>query len=735
MATSAVARQRGKHGWKDHMRNYLLLSAAVLAIGTAQTARAESTDSDAGAEGAAADQQNKDIVVTAAAQREVAATTGLPLTLRETPQSVTIIDRERIEDFALTNVNDLLDQVVGINVERTETDRTEYDSRGFDITNFQVDGIGLPLRWGIQFGDLDTALFETVEAVRGANAIMTGVGNPSATINYVRKRPTKDLQAIVSGTLGSWDKKRFEADVSGPLDASGTLSTRLIFAHEDHDSYLDNYKVNRNVFGAILAWEITPNLTATAGYTRQENDADGVLWGALPLLYSNGERIDYPVSASTAADWTFWNVHDQSAYAELAYTTDGGWQAGARFTYNRRDSLAKLLYGYGYPDAETGLGVGGFTGIYRSPYDQYLGDFYASGPVTLFGRQHELAFGVSTAHMDSQEYEAFPEVYPEYPAVSDWAFNGLTIEQPEYPDAYLAEDVDDRLTRAYGAMHLNFADNLKAVVGASAMWLKTTGSSYFVDQSRKNDKVSPYAGLVFDVTPNVSLYASYTDIFNPQSEVDIDNQRLAPAKGTSIEGGIKSEWFDKRLYLSASLFRAKQTGLADAAGTFGPDGPGAPGDTYYVGVDTTAEGFEIEVTGHVTDRWTISGGYTGLRVEDQHDDPTRTFVPRKSLKLATTLAVPEARDMKLGAQLRWQSKTSIDDADVVGYGIVSDPVTVTQGSYAVLDLMASMRVIDHIRASVNLRNVTDSKYLGSLKWGQAFYAAPRSALFTLSYTY
>ena len=259
-----------------------------MALGTAQAARA---DDEKSADRGVADRSDSQIIVTATVQKEVSTTTGLPLTLRETPQSVTIITRERIDDFALTNINDLLDQVVGINVERTETDRTEYDSRGFDITNFQVDGIGLPLRWGIQFGDLDTALFETVEAVRGANAIMTGVGNPSATINYVRKRPTEDLKISASAMLGSWDHRRIEADVTAPLNAAGTVSARLIYAHDDHDSYLDNYHVNRNVYGAIVAWDITPQLTATAGYTRQDNDADGVLWGALPLLYANGERV------------------------------------------------------------------------------------------------------------------------------------------------------------------------------------------------------------------------------------------------------------------------------------------------------------------------------------------------------------------------------------------------------------------------------------------------------------
>ena len=669
------------------------------------------------------------IVVTGTITDENISATGLALTLRETPQSITIVDRERIEDFALTNVNDLLTQMVGINVERVETDRTYYNARGFDITNFQVDGIGLPLRWGIQFGDLDTALFENVEAIRGANAIMTGVGNPSATINYVRKKPTRELQASFSAMLGSWDDRRVEADISGPLNASGTLSARLIFAHEDRDSYLRYNHVDRNVYGAMLEWDVTPQLKATAGYTRQDNDADGVLWGALPLLDDNGDRVAYPRSASTSADWTYWNVRDESAWAELAYTFGHDWNARGRFTYNHRSSKAELLYAYGYPDAATGIGVAGMAGRYRSPSDQYLGDFYASGPVTLFGREHQLAFGLSTGRTDGREYQQSGLAGIAYPAIGQWAFARTALIEPDFAQESLEEKVTDRLTRAYGALHANLADRLKAVVGASAFWLKTTGSSYGANQYRSNSAVSPYLGLVFDATSNISFYASYTDIFNPQDKVDITNRRLDPAQGSSVEGGIKSEWFEKRLYASASLFRARQKNLAEQAGVFDAGDPGQIGDVYYAGVDTTAKGFEIELAGQVTDRWSLSGGYTGLKIEDQAGNRARTYLPRQSLKLASTYHIPQLRDLKLGAQFRWQSGISTLDS-----GLGRD-ILIRQKDYAVLDLMASIKPVDRLTTSINLRNVTNTAYLGSLMWGQAFYAAPRSLMGTLRFDY
>lgn len=692
------------------LRTALLTSALFALPGTAFAGTDGEPDRD--------DQQSQ-IVVTGTATQPSRSATGLTLTPRETPQSITVIDQARIQDFQLTNVNDLLDQTVGINVERVETDRTYYNSRGFDITNFQVDGIGLPMPYGIQYGDLDTALFERVEAIRGANALMTGVGNPSATINYVRKRPTDTLQARASVQAGSWNRWRAEADVSVPL--TDTVAVRAIYAHESRDSYLDYNHVNRNVYGLIASWQVTPQLTATVGYSRQENNADGVLWGALPLTYGDGSRIPYARSASTAQPWTYWDTTDQRAFGELAYDLGKGWQAKGVFTYINNKQNAKLLYAFGTPDKTTGLGVQGQVGLYPSEVDQYLGDVTASGPLTLFGREHQLAFGVSTGRLDDRQWEGSGTALVTYPAVPNLA--AARLAEPSHTPIVLRARDSINVTRAYGAAHLNLTDRLKAVVGASATWLKADGISYDANQFRKNSDVSPYAGATYDLTKNLSLYASYTNIFSPQTEVDRGNRRLDPITGTSIEGGVKSEWFGGRLYATASLFRAKQKNLAAAAGQFGPGDAGQQGATYYTGVDTTARGFELELGGRVTDNWTVSGGYTGLEIEDQQGRPARVFLPTRSLKLATTYAVPELRDLKLGAQLRWQNAVRTSD------------LLVKQDAYAVLDLMASIRVVDHVRAAINVRNLTDSKYLTSLYWTQGFYGAPRSVLGSISFSY
>lgn len=658
-----------------------------------------------------------EVVVTRPARAAVASATGLPLSLRDTPQAVTVMGPQQMRDFALTDVNTLLAQVPNVNVEQVETDRTYYNARGFDITNFQMDGVGMPLLWGIQFGSLDTAPFERVEVVRGANSIMTGVGNPSATVNYVRKRPTSAFQGQLSAEVGSWDARRLEADLSGPLNASGTVRGRLVLAGQDADSYLDHYKSKRGVAYGVVAWDVTPDLTLTAGYSRHESRADGVLWGALPLVYSDGTRINYPTSASTSADWTYWNVLDQTSFVEAAWRLPQDWSLKATGTYRSFDEHAKLLYAFGNPDPATGLGVAGMTGLYPSHHRQYLFDVTASGPVELFGRTHQLAIGASAGRSTGKESEGFADDLPAYPSVFLWGRE--QVAEPDYPDPALQADTVDKLYRAYASARLVFTDRLSAVAGATAVKLDSRGVSYTVDQAREESKLSPYLGLIYDLTPQVSLYASYTDIFNPQIEVDVNHKRLAAAHGKSYEAGLKSEFFDRRLYLTAAVYKAEQLGLADFAGVFVDNGK-----SYYAGVDTKVTGFEVEAAGRVTDQWVLSGGFTDLEIDGPTDTPIRTYLPRRTFKAATTYAFPELRNLKLGAAVRWQDHISTEDI-----------VTVKQKAYAVVDLTVSVDVTDEVRATLNLKNVGDDKHLTSLQWSQGFYAAPRSVSLRLDYAF
>lgn len=721
------------------LRRLLLVSSCLMVALPALSlpVLAHAADSAAAATTASPDEE---VTVTVIGKRVIkgsAGATGLDLSLRETPQSVTVVSAQQIKDFALSDANQLLQTLPGVNVEADETDRTYYNSRGFDIVNFQVDGVGQPLDWGLQVGALDTAIYDRVEAIRGATGMLTGTGNPSATINYIRKRPTKDFQADLAASYGTWDDKRVTADVSGPLNADKTLAGRFVYAGTDTDSYLDYYHDKRNVFYGVLSYDITPKLKATAGYSQADNLAQGVTWGALPLVYSDGTPIPYKVSATSSAPWTYWNTHDHQTFGELSYGFDNGWTIKGIYTRKSYNEDAKLLYPSGNPDPvtgldpDTGLGIYAYSGIYPSIIKQDMFDVIASGNVNLFGREHQVVFGVNNAHAASYKWERFADLFY-YDPILDGKI--IAPAEPAYPDPYLAEQIKTDTTRVYGAIHLNLSDRLKGIVGFNAVDLKAVGASYGVSEDRAENKVSPYVGAVYDLSANVSLYASYSDIFAPQAESDINFRRFDAATGRSYEAGLKSEWFGKRLYATAAVFKTEQDNLAEFTGYLQHDDETLPGYTdnpdlagkaYYTGIDTVVKGYELEVAGKLTPDWSVNGGWTDLSIKDPAGNNVRNYLPRKTLKLATTYAVPQARDLKLGAAVRWQSDVSTFSG---GYPF-------TQKAYAVVDLTGSFRVSDHVRAALNVKNAFDEKYFGGLQWDQAFYAAPRSVMLTLNYTY
>jgi outer membrane receptor for ferric coprogen and ferric-rhodotorulic acid len=206
--------------------------------------------------------------------------TKMDMTVRETPQSVSVITRTQMDDFGLTGINDVLEHTTGVTVEQIETDRVYYTARGFEITNFQQDGIGVPLTYNIQHGDADTAIYDRVEVVRGASGLSSGAGNPSATINMVRKRPTDEFQTSVKTSVGSWDNYRLDADVSGAITEN--IGGRFVLVEQTRNSYLDRYSVDRSVIYGVTDFKFSDDTVLTLGASRQDNRANSPMWGALP---------------------------------------------------------------------------------------------------------------------------------------------------------------------------------------------------------------------------------------------------------------------------------------------------------------------------------------------------------------------------------------------------------------------------------------------------------------------
>ncbi|WP_317202761.1 TonB-dependent siderophore receptor [Janthinobacterium sp.] len=650
--------------------------------------------------------------------RKSAAASKFDLSLRETPQAVSVVTRAQMDDFKLDNASKVLAQTTGVTVEAVETDRTYYTARGYDITNFQYDGVGIPFVFGNVMGDLDTALFERVDIVRGANGLISSTGNPSATVDFVRKRPTAGLTASAALTLGSWNTRRLDADVSTPLSADGKVAARFVVAHQEGDSYLDRYSPRKDLAYAIVEAKLTPDTTLAVGHSYQKNQAKGGMWGALPLSYTDGTPTGYPISTSTSADWSRWNTLTNSTFAELTHQFNEDWSLKTTLTYNRANSASKLFYVYGTPDKATGDGLFSYPSRYDSRNTQSLADIAATGKFTLGGRRHDISMGLgwSKSTLDDVSYygRGIGTALP-----NGTAFDG-SYREPLFDASTDGSSYTDERKNAFLAARFNLADNTKLLAGLNAVKVDSKGSAYGVSQTKSQSDTTPYVGLVYDIDRHVSAYASYTEIFNPQSSIDSKGRTLAAATGKSLEAGLKSEWLDGRLNLSGALFETRQQNVAETAGTT------ADFKTYYKGVDSESQGIELDASGELAKGWQANAGYSQLRITGDDGRDARTFIPRKQFRLATTYRVAGVPKLKVGASLSWQDAIS---------NKVSDTLTLHQGAYAQLGLMANYDISRNVSLSLNLNNVTDKKHLTSLYWTQSLYAAGRNGSATLSWKY
>ncbi|MEG3092231.1 TonB-dependent siderophore receptor [Sphingomonas sp. PB1R3] len=659
--------------------------------------------------------------------------TRIPLTLRETPQSVSIVTRQQITDFQLNDVNQLLTTVPGINVQANETDRVYYSARGFDIQTFQIDGIGVPFAFGIQTGSIDTAIYDHIEVVRGAPGLLSPTGNPSAVINFVRKRPTKDLQASASVQYGSFNSLRLDADVSTPLTKDGSVRARVVGVLSDADSYLDRYSLRRWTGYGVVEADLGPDTVLSGGYGHQDHQSHGAMWGALPLTYTDGTRIDMPRSTNVAPEWAGWNVIDRQIFGDLTHHFAGGWVARISAVRRATSEADELFYVYGNPvrgapngiapdPANPGqfLGIKSYPGAFRAQTRNLTMEAYATGPFSLFGREHQLMFGVNRSAQDykqgsSYDYSKVGLTLP-FPDLFQGTFPKVTFPTPFSTDYASSQNTQTRRETAYGLVRFNLADPLKLMLGGNVTHARSVGFSYDVDTNYDNTRFSPFAGVTYDLNRALSVYASYTTIFNPQDAIGQDGRILAPISGKNIEAGIKGDWFGGRLNASAAIFRVHQNNTAESIGFVN-------GRFVSRGVNAKSEGIELEVGGRLAEGVQVTGGYTLMRVEDQNGDAARLFVPRNTGRLNIVYSPPALPALKVGASAQYQSV------------IYTQTRSVRQDGYALVDLMAKYDITRRIALSANLRNLTNAKYLTALTFDGGYYGAPRSILGTVTVRY
>lgn len=668
------------------------------------------------------------------------AATRLNMTLRETPQSISVLTRQQIEDQALTSVAEMLGQTPGISVQPLGSERFTIYARGYTVDNYQYDGIPTTLDIASQVspqGLGDAVTYDRIEVLRGAVGLMTGAGDPSATVNLVRKRPTSDFQGHVALSGGSWERVRGELDISSPLNAAGTIRARAVLAHDQGESFTDYYEHKKQVAYGVIEADVTPSILVTIGADFQRNDPTAFSATGLPLWYSDGSRTDFARSANSAAKWSYNRQDVLNAFGSIRQELGRDWVVRLAGNYLHTDRKYMAAYAsWGFPDKETGEGVRLYGGSGKTKQRQLGLDLMAQGSFELLGGEHEMVAGLS--YSDYRNYHQPNRgtgIEGRYVNIYSWE---NYMAEPVSPGTLYEGDTIIKQKAGYTTFRFKPLDGLSLLVGARLSdYDYSYDLHYTLPASQGNNRLTtykesailtPYAGVVYDVSAQHSLYASITSIYRPQSARDRDGETLKPREGMQYEVGLKSELFGGALNTSIALFAINQDNFAvvDTGYTV----PGTTTAAYKAVQGARTRGFDLEAMGEIMAGWNLSTSFSHS-VTRRDGERLTTTAPKDMFKLWTSYRFPDDR-LAVGGGLNWQSAFYLTTTPS-GLGTI----TARQGSYALVNLMARYAVTQDLSVSVNLNNLFDKDYVSSID--STFYGYyrgdPRNFLATIRYNY
>ena len=652
--------------------------------------------------------------------KSMSTATKLNLSSRETPQSVTVLTSQKLEDLGVSSYQEMLNNVTGVSLNRWD-ERVYPTARGFDVDYYLLDGMPTYSISDSAANDMDLSVYDRVEVVKGANGLMTGAGNPSVGLNFVRKHATsKEVKGFVEASAGSWDAYGTTMDVSTPLNSEGTVRGRLVAKHEDKKSYMDGYEKTNDVVYGVVDMDLTETTYLSVAAEYQKLDRSGIRWGGLPAFYSDGTRTNYSRSATVSEDWTYWNSETKAAYLDFKQYLYDDVSFNLAYSYRKLYSETSMLYFGGTVDhaSETGEGY-----IYRyindALYNEQNVDVYLSAPFKLGNLEHEIILGAMNAKSDLK-YDHWGMDFP----VSSLAtplinFNTINVANP-YLQASNATTPHETTQRGtYIAGKFSLSDSLKLITG-----LRVSDWKYVSDDGSGNrsfnNELTPYAGLVYNLDDAHSVYVSYTNIFKPQDERDASGNYLDPITGKNYEAGIKGEYFDKRLNASLSVFRIEQDNVAEElSGVFVP---GSTDTAYQAVAGVVSKGFELDVNGEITKNWNVGFGIANFEAKDASGTKVQTESSRTMANLFTKYTIDK---FGFGVGLNYRSK-------IFTGGGASE---ITQDAYVLTNAMISYALDKHTKLQLNVNNLFDKKYYEGIGSDGMVYGAPLNAMFSAKYSF
>jgi TonB-dependent siderophore receptor len=640
---------------------------------------------------------------------------------RETPQSLSVVTRQQLDDRNLTKVEDAIKLSTGMTVTRFDGagNYNTFQARGFDLGSIQLDGVPIPQG---NYSTLDTAMYDRIEVLRGPAGLLQGASEPGGTVNLVRKRAPAKLAIGADAAVGSFGLRRGTIDVGGGLNAEGTIRARAVAVVEDKDSFVDTLFNNKRLGYGTLEWDIAPSTTVSVGAAQQRVRA--AIDQGLPT-FADGRLADLPRGAFAGLRANRQDLETTDVFAELEHRLDGGGLVRLsardidRTAFYRSARANSALAADGSFTMET---VDGDFHVRTRNYDAFL-----ATPVQVAGRTHKLLVGAS--HNEGKSWDGNYAYGPSLP------FNLL---QPHYDLAYpdirlpgFTSIVTRRENALYGQAQIGLTDTVKLLAGGRLSWAevvtRSTSTGAVTASADPGRQFVPSLALMWDFHPQYTGYASYAETFVVQSQLNAAKQLLAPRTGKQVELGVKGEFLHKRLQAHAALFRIidENRAIADPV----------VANAYIAGGKVRAQGFETEISGQPQPGWDIVAGYAYNDTRylqapvAQQGQVFSPVTPRHSVNLFTRYAFtsPALRGFSVGGGMTYRSE----------FFAQSGALRINAPGYAVFNAQVGYQINDHLSLNLSVDNLLDKTYYEKVSGisRQNFYGEPRRVTVALKARY
>nr|WP_236122602.1 TonB-dependent siderophore receptor [Pseudomonas cichorii] len=647
--------------------------------------------------------------------------------LREIPQSVSVVTRQLMNDKNLYSLEDVMAQATGVTFSQRNFGSHVFSSRGFAMEDesYTIDGISGQGYSVTGWMTPDMEIYDHVEILRGAAGLLIGAGNPGGTVNLVRKRPTAIPQFSITTRTGTWDNNRVDLDGSSKLNDSGSIRGRFVASYADRDYFIDGLSKSSPLLYGILEADLNDDTTLAVGVRRQEADIKGFTIFGLPR-YSDGSAIDLPRSTSLAQDWNRHQTRTDEVFTELDHHFSESWSGTLSATHSTGSFEQKVAYAQGAIDPATLAGSRIARTLFRSDQLHSNGfDAHMDGHFEAFGLEHQLTFGGNWSEQTRKSRQA--NVTSNQP-INVFAPDSHLIAEPDRPEWTSITDFSDKRYGTYANLRLHLSQSLSLVMGGRLSWYDyQTQTAGVTRKSIEEHELTPFIGTIYDLNPDWSLYASYTDIFLPQSVYrDAAGNLLKPAIGANYETGIKGELFDQRLNLSFAMFYVKQKDVA-------VEDNANPGEclvndiygTCYLNSNIRrSKGFEMEASGEPLPGLQTVAGYTFNMTRGSDGQSISAETPRHLFRMSGNYTLPGAWNrLTLGAGVSAQS----------GYSEIESSAEIRNPGRAIWDARASWKIDENWSVALNGNNLLDRKYYkatGDVDRGN-YYGDPRNYVLTL----